>query len=283
MNRKNAAMCLVGFLALTPASRAVDGDTNVIGGDLVLTTSNPAIITHLNSYGMTGWKVFATWNGLNPDNSGSATSPPMSTTYSVVVETDTDGRVYNVKPLAFLDGGGDVYYFAPQDAPAVFTEVQQPSGVTQNFSECVGLIQVHFVDGGGASIQVRGGSMTASEGGLTRAVDHGFPDPSGDVELIVPADPSATYDLRVDFNLNSDPYVDKVTLRVDFPGVVVACDDVVDLYVDVTLGAGGGALGAISAAVDLDDEDEINETGWTFVRAFNGPLGNFRYGIVPGP
>ena len=270
-------------------------NTNQIVGTVAFSNTNPIILDVLNTSGgdegLRSLVITADSLNVTPplDNSTTVTAATRtSTPYEITVEAGSPGNgiLYRVVVVGRLDAdAGDRYGFAPLDSAPV--EEEPAPDTVVSFSECAALLDITWVDKEGEPVAVDGGNINArretfpgSGSFVSQASDLSIPIGSSQEYLAVRGDGS-TYDVRIFFDVGTDPFSDKIRL-LHQTTVQASCDEVVPIECQVPDGLDGG-LGKIVGRVDLLGKDENRVGTRTFVQATSGPFGNFRRDTVDVP
>jgi HYR domain len=256
-------------------------------GVVSLANANPAIVSLLNppaGEGITNLTVFAAGPSTNPvaANSDVFTGPPsLSFAYSIILDAETNGIAYTLYPQAVLLAGLETYYFT-NHVTAPLKPGVAPSPV--DFSECAGVVTVHFVDEAGQPVPVSTGNFAADSGGVTSALLS--PVPAGATSQRIYLAGGQTHHLSMKVTRGTDLYSDTIQTAAE-TNVDVVCDGFTDVNLVIPSGA---ALGAIKGNFDVVGEFEftlpprtdLNEAGYSAAVAFYGPFQNERYASLPG-
>ena len=155
--------------------------------------------------------------------------------------------------------------------------------MTVNFDECVGMLQLRYVDANGQPVAVSNASGQANDDFGVRSYLYEQLQIKTDNYLAVPSDRDLTVYLNV--KLGKDVYKDEITYAFSLKANV-GCDEIQDL--DVVIGP-ASELGRITGIVDMEGEFELTTEGYpptgllgrTWVRS-DGPAGNRRWDFVAG-
>jgi hypothetical protein len=139
----------------------VGGCSNQITGTLSFNNANPAILEMLNAPGNEGivsYAIYAYGSGRSFNSGAQTATNRTSNHYAQTVEAGCSnaGIVYVVNPGVTLQGGRENYSFNLQVSPPV---VAAGGGPVMNFAECLGVVQLNFVDSRGAPYSVSGGTI----------------------------------------------------------------------------------------------------------------------------
>ena len=149
---------LLGLLACATTTLAqVDLVPNTIQGTVRFNNANPAILDLLNppdNEGMSNLYVYA--YSLPPENRSASSdflnaATRTETSYELKVDSDAIGIAYVVTPRLSMLDQKETYYFVPATSDPV---VALLPGATVDFTECLGVVTVHFVDSGGLPLAV---------------------------------------------------------------------------------------------------------------------------------
>jgi hypothetical protein len=177
-------------------------------------------------YGTGGYVAAGEVNGPNRAEKYFLPDSHTSTLYDLTVNSSAAGIAYNVSPSMRMVNG-DIYHFAS----AISDPVLYPGPpVTLNFSECAGLIHVHFRSPGGAPVSVDSSAIEARLNGTGQAGTIQAANGQADRTLIVRG--GNTFDLKVSavVHAGGDPFLDYVQLQPfnDYT-VTVPCNGEVDV------------------------------------------------------
>ena len=285
---------LAGLLALaggglvSTASAQVELVPNTIAGTVRFSNTNPLILDLLNppaNEGMSNLYMYA--YSLPPANrTGSDYLPTASrteTTYQLAVDSDAFGIAYVVSPRVSVLGGNQTYYFRNATSDPVVAFLPGP---VVDFTECLGVLTVRFVDSDGSPLAVDGGSLVANEISSASEVARVHTITGGVTEQNIFVLGGADMQLLVTVHRGTSTFTDRI-LYTTTTNVSVPCDGfaAVDIVVP-----GAGVLGEVTGTVDMlrefeltvDGYDAGDYTDYTGVTALYGPFGNKRYGTVPG-
>ena len=143
--------CLVAGLVSVRGQVIIN--PNTISGAVRFSNANASILDLLKAPGNEGMSnVVVLANSIPPAPPIAAYSDALPATtrtvnsYQLTVDSANPGIAYSVAPYLVMQGDQYVYYFAgPTSAPVEI-------GITPplDFTECVGVVTVHFVTSGGA-------------------------------------------------------------------------------------------------------------------------------------
>ncbi|MBI3867308.1 MAG: M4 family metallopeptidase [Verrucomicrobia bacterium] len=203
--------------------------------------------------------------------------------YDLAVDSDGSGIAYLVTPRVSLLEEHETYYFRSVLSPPVESFMPGP---ILNFSECLGVLTVRFVDAGGAAVIVDGGSLIANEvepAGEMARVDTIS---AGSSERRIYLRGDSAVQLTVSVTRGTSTFVDRIQYST-ITNVTVACDEM--QTVDIVI-PGQGDLAQVTGEVDVLREFELTVKGYeagdypdnTSVIARYGPFNNVRYARVSG-
>lgn len=271
-----------GFWAVVSAG----GPTNPgIRGTLRFSNANPDILALLNSPGNEGMaSYFITAASRPPAAPVTATTPEVPATgrvsspYQITVAGSAAGIAYAISPRVSLANGAESYYFNSRTSALVMASGPP---VTLDFTECLSVVTVRFVNSTGAPTPVDGGQILVS-GATTRR----FVIAPGSTQARMYLRGDTIEPLNITVNRGSDPYRDRLTFVLN-TNVQTVCDAfrTLDMLVPEA-----GALGRIEGQVDMvgegehaiDGSDASNLPDSTGIIAFNGPFQNQRWTAVSG-
>ncbi|MCP4569327.1 MAG: hypothetical protein GY841_17270, partial [FCB group bacterium] len=259
-------------------------NSNQIAGVVEFTNANPAILDILSPTG--GNKGF-TYAYIRADSIG--VSPTLNnytypqadsatrTNYEITVESSASGIPYRVQAEINLNSNSSRYRFGFIKSAPVYPE--PAANVSLNFSQCAGLLNIKFVNTEGAPLSVNGGYIIAykeSSPGSNhysyQAQNFRIPNGASQEYLAVEGDGSR-YRVDVIFEAGNDPYSSQVRSLCQHY-VTVGCDEIIEVVCVISPGEN---LGEIIGNIDMIGEDEHQQNSLTRIRAFDGPLKNFRY------
>jgi len=282
-------LALAGGAFVSTASAQVELVPNTISGTVRFSNTNPLILDLLNppaNEGMSNLYMYA--SSLPPANrtAGSDYLPAASrteTTYQLAVDSDAFGIAYVVSPRVSVLGENESYYFRNATSDPVVAFLPGP---VVDFTECLGVLTVRFVDADGAPLAVDGGNLVANEISSASEVARVHTIAGGVTEQNVFVLGGAEMQLLVTVNRGTSTFTDRI-LYTTTTNVSVPCDGfaAVDIVVP-----DAGVLGEFTGTVDMLREFEATVDGYdsgdyndfTGVTALYGPFGNKRYGTVPG-
>ena len=276
-----------GFVPKTLAQ--VELVPNVIHGTVRFSNANPDILALLNPPGNEGMSyLYVSAYSLPPATRNAstdylATSARTESIYEIAVDSDAGGISYTVAPRVSLLGDNQTYYFRNGNSPPV---VAMMPGPTLDFTECLGVLTVRFVDSAGAPLAVDGGSLVANDVDTAAEMSRVYAIPGGVTEQRIYLHGDTPAELYVTVNLGASTYTD----RIQYTAVATAtapCDAFATLDIIVPSASG---LGQATGTVDVLGEFELTVDGYdvgdypdaTSVVARYGPFGNVRYAAVPG-
>jgi Zn-dependent metalloprotease len=285
-----AARFLLGIsLMLVFPARAQDVKltTRPVRGVVKFTNTNLEILNRLGPPGNQGVTSLSLRADSLPPRAGISafTVPPvvdkLENPYALVLQAGTNEATaisYSLQPTLYLDDDREMIYFRPVKIPAL---VAGETPVTVDLPECVGLVELRFVNAAGEPVPVDDATGYATAD--TSAYLYSTPAGSTSAHLVVPAGADLTFVLQVRRGTNryENQLTDTFTLVTNVP-----CDAVVTL--DLVL-RGAADLGRIVGNVDVQGEFEWTTEavesqgllGRTAVFA-NGPAGNRRLDFVAG-
>src|SRR5262249_28509362 len=143
-------------------------------------------------------------------------------------------------PSAGTRSPDDTYRFRPKNTPPL-TSGGQP--VTLDFSECAGVLRLHFVDGVGIAMPIQSISYFSGAAGLVDKFSQnvayayvGLPDQVSvsTYDIVVPG--GGTYETLLTYGFGTNYYGDQPGYTVNFSTTLtntVACDQILDVNVVV--------------------------------------------------
>src|ERR1051325_806686 len=260
--------------------------SNQITGTLHFINSNPAILSLLSS-GNEGMKERRISTSSLPAGRSSASGwrPAISSTssdYAVTVDTGCapgSAIAYEVYPQVTVGvDEAQIYYFTGKTSAPVVVGV---AGPVVNFEECLGVIQMNFVDSSGAPVSVNSGTIQGDT-----FISYLPTTTNGVTGQRVYMQGGTPHQMNITLHRGTDVYTDLQEFFLH-TNLTVACDAF--LNVNIVLPA-GGALGQITGTVDLLREFEWTipspnhgyEADLTGVIANYGQFYNQRWAAVSG-
>ena len=283
-------LALAGGAFVSTASAQVELVPNTISGTVRFSNTNPVILDLLNppaNEGMSNLYLYA--SSLPPANRTAssdyflAADSRTETTYQLAVDSDAFGIAYVVSPRVSMLGENESYYFRNATSDPVVAFLPGP---VVDFTECLGVLTVRFVDSDGSPLAVDGGSLVANEISSASEVARVHTIAGGVTEQNVFVLGGAEIQLLVTVNRGTSTFTDRI-LYTTTTNVSVPCDGFAAVEIVVP---GAGVLGEVTGTVDMlrefeatvDGYDAGDYTDYTGVTALYGPFGNKRYGTVPG-
>lgn len=276
------ACILIGLVA---AHAQVIINPSSISGTVAFGNTNPAILSLLNPpFGEGISSVYFKADSLPPAPPITTTSPnylpvssALSNPYSLTVDAETPGIQYAVEVYAQMLGTKESYFFKSQTSAPV--SLGQPP-VTLDFSECVGVVTVQFVDLNGQPIVISGGQIDATStttlgySGITTLTP-------GTTEQRIYLGGGDTHSLNMTVYRGTDLYSDRIS-TVLTTNVPVTCDAFTTVSMVIP---DAGTLGTIKGTFSVAGEFPLNvpsdlandQPGFTSVVAQDGPFGNRRF------
>src|SRR5882672_1834470 len=276
-----------GFVSRTSAQ--VELVPNTIQGQVRFSNINPAILDLLNppnNEGMSNLYVYA--YSLPPQNRTASSdflnaASRTETSYELAVDSDVTGIAYVVTPRLSMLDQKETYYFASATSDPVVAFLP---GATVDFTECLGVLTVHFVDSGGLPLAVDDGSLVVNTEDGTAEICRLDGIPAGAKEQRIYLRGGTAAKLIVTVSRGISTFTDRIQYST-MTNVMAPCDGFAD--VDIVVPS-AGALGQATGNVDMLREFEATVDGYdagdypdyTSVVAQFGPFGNKRYAAVPG-
>jgi hypothetical protein len=281
-------VCL--FASLIPVRAQVILNPNTISGTVRFNNANAAILNLLKPPGNEGMSNFVVLAYSVPP------APPITTysdvftatnrsvnSYQITVDSANPGIAYSVAPYANMEGQSYTYYFnAKTSAPVVIGSTPPPL----DFTECVGVVMVHFVTPGGVPIAVDGGKIFA-----TSVPDGNYTGVHSDIAAGVTQQRvylrgGIAHHLDITVHRGTNFYTDRIESFLS-TNVAVTCDQFTNINMVIP---GSGTLAKIIGNVDLVGEFELTALAnpfydypnYTTVVATYGPFSNQRWGALPG-
>lgn len=279
MTRRLRFAALTCLLGLAGSARAqVLTDPNQVVGSFRWTNTNPEIRSVLDRRALSDryrYRLSAESVGRDPVLTAAASGSDRNReipVWEISVESDPAGLVHELTGQVY-DRGHDRYWFAPKTSAPVFPE--PAPDVVLEFAECAGgfrLLLPAGLEGGLAEAW-----LETAEGG--RQALREFDEP-GATETLLLVRGGETYELDVTFLTGTDPQLDLLRWELEFEGLAVACDEIVEI--DARGSAGGPLeLGRITGEFDVLGERELwldSETApLSRVGATAGPWLNSRF------
>ena len=267
---------------------------NEIVGTIGFTNTHPDILQILEESGLGEGLVEVRFEARSQDivpellHRATATSESgIDADFAIAVEAGPlgEGTVYEVAPVAVLDDLDhsywvDYYVFEPRLSPPVERSPAPP--VEMQFQECVGLIEIRWLDADGLPVTVNDGWVKASalrsDGQYERRGEDGKFVQGGDHEYLAVRGDGSSHWVRLQYELGSDPYSDTLRFEENFYGIEAHCDQITT--VEVTVPTAESELGRVVGRLDIVGEDERRWQDLSLIRAFSGPGGNGRRDTV---
>ena len=267
-------------------SAQVNVHTNSVIGKVSFSNVNPGIVVLLNpplGEGITNLDVFA--NSTLSANATYSTSdlftsvPGLSIDYNVIVNAENPGISYNLAPRAYLLNGAEVYYFTNRVSDPV---VLDGPPVTVNFTECVGVVTVHFVDELGVPVGVDGVNI-AADGASSAVLDVSSPNLTSQRIYLGGGQP---HQLSIKARRGTDIYSNLIHSYL-LTNVVVPCDALVDIQMVIPANDSVATVHGIFDVIgefefELPARIDLNEPGYSGVIAEYGPFFNQRWAKFSG-
>ena len=203
--------------------------------------------------------------------------------YQLTVDSANPGIAYLVTPYAVMQGDQYIYWFNPQASAPVVIGVPPPP---LDFTECVGVVTVQFVDSGGAPVPVDGGKILAyslpdfNSSGARSEI------PARSTQQRVYLRSGVMNHLDITVHRGTNFYTDRIETYLG-TNVLVTCDQFETVSMVIP---SSGTLATIVGNVDLLREFELtvasnplyDEPDYTTVIANFGPFSNQRWGALYG-
>jgi len=282
------AVCSIG-ISSGALSQAVL-NPNQISGKVSFTNQNPEILNILSpdgfNQGFNYLYIRADSVGITPALNNytypTATSATQSD-YQLTVESSATGIPYKVSAEVRLGGRQDRYIIDSRESAKVYPE--PAADVVHNIYQCASMLDIKFVNTAGEPVALNSGSATAHQELMMynrpyyKLQAQSFSFPNGTMrEFLAVNGTGSKYRLDVIMESGTDASSNLVR-GLCRKEVTPRCDEVVP----VTCVIGGTQdLGQIAGTVDVLGEDELDVSYLTRMRAFNGPLKNYRYDHVVG-
>jgi hypothetical protein len=276
-----------GFVSRTSAQ--VELVPNTIQGQVRFSNINPAILDLLNppsNEGMSNLYVYA--YSLPPQNRTASSdflnaATRTQTSYELAVDSDATGIAYVVTPRVSMLDQKETYYFVPATSEPVVAFLPGP---TVDFTECLGVLTVHFVDSGGLPLAIDDGSLVVNTEDGTAEICRFDGIPIGATEQRIYLRGGTAAKLTMTVSRGTSTFTDRIQYST-VTNVMAPCDGFADIDIVIP---GAGALGRATGNVDMLREFEATVDGYdagdypdyTSVVAQFGPFGNKRYAAVPG-
>jgi Zn-dependent metalloprotease len=291
--KASVKLCLLLAAGVGPSafSQVAEVCTNDVRGTIRFNNTNPAVLHLLDTPGNEGVSntlIYA--SSVPPGRYSSSPWTPMVTRtggdYAVTVSVDcndSNGIPYQLTPLANVGKGRQYYYFDSKTSAPVVANI---SGPAVDFEECLGVVQLNFVDEVGHPVNVNNGSLRANRvsDGANKVILYSMP--VGATQHRVYVEGGAANWFYIYLYLGSDAYTDR---RVHYvaTNITAACDEILKVNIVIPSVAN---LGRIVGTVDMFGEFEwsldyfnpLLYPGYTAVVAQYGPFQNDRWGQVPG-
>jgi Zn-dependent metalloprotease len=274
-------------LGLSVRAQDAELTTRPVKGVVRFTNVNPDILSLLGVPGNEGFSSISFRADSLPPVPGIiaylnlTAADKLAVPYEMLLQAGTNDATaiaYSIQPYSYLDSDREAFYFLPRETPPLVAGTEP---VTLDFAECVGVLELRFVNAAGEPVPVDEASGYAST-----AVNYStFAVPAGStqVRFVVPAgsDLSIPLQTRRGTNVYENQLTDSFTILTNVP-----CDQI--LTVDLVL-RGATDLGRITGKVDMQGEFEWTTEpveyqgllGRTAVFAV-GPAANRRWDFVAG-
>jgi len=282
------AVCSIG-ISSGALSQAVL-NPNQISGKVSFTNQNPDILNILSpdgfDQGFNYLYIRADSIGITPALNNytypTATSATQSD-YQLTVESSATGISYKVSAEVRLGGRQDRYIIDSRESAKVYPE--PAADVVHDIYQCASMLDIKFVNTAGEPVALNSGSATAHQELMMynrpyyKLQAQSFSFPNGTTREFLAVNGTGTK-YRLDVIMESGNDASSNLVRgLCRKEVTPRCDEVVP----VTCVIGGAMdLGQIAGTVDVLGEDELDVSYLTRMRAFNGPLKNYRYDHVVG-
>lgn len=193
------------------------------------------------------------------------------------------GISYVVLPrVTMLDQRQTYYFNSITSAPVV---AFMP-GVTLDFTECLGVVTVRFVDDAGAPLAIDSGNIIANEISPYTEIGRVHEIPTGSTEQRIYVRGDTAVQLIITVSRGTSTFTDRIQY-VAITNTLVGCDQLAELDIVVPT---AGALAQATGTVDMLGEFELSVDGYdagdyvdyTGVTARYGPFNNTRYASLPG-
>jgi hypothetical protein len=262
---------------------------NQISGTARFNNSNPAILNLLKAPGDEGMSnILVRAYSLPPDAvSASSDYLPVTTRlqadYQVTVDSDAAGISYVVSPVVIMEGQTYSYYFQSRTSAPVTIDVTPPP---VDFTECVGVVTVRFVDAGGSPVAVDGGTIQSYDASTSELTGIKDPLPGGITQQRIYLHGGRTHRLEIRTQRGTNYYTDRIDSALS-TNITAVCDGFVT--VDMVIPS-AGTLGRITGNVDMlrefeltvEGNHDLNYADYTSVIANFGPFSNQRWGALGG-
>jgi Zn-dependent metalloprotease len=291
LNRGVKPFVLFLALLLLPRLSAADADlqTRPIEGRVRFRNADPAVLRILDEPGRLGMaSVVAVADSLAPRaglrSSGSRPATNLlENRYQILAQAGTDEAsaiAYGISFILYTDQDRAGYFLSGGSTPPL---VRGTEPVVVDVEECMGVLELVFVDADGNAIAVDDASGGVFDATGQRGVIHSTVSGSTRRRILVPGGVEATVVLSI--RRGSDVYSDEITDSVRLT-TTVPCDGISEVRVTLP---GSGQLGSIRGTADILGEFEwsTGPTGFNPLRGrtavlATGPSGNRRYALLTG-
>ena len=280
-----AAVCAIGISQNALSQEILK--PNQISGKIVFNNTSSAIRNMLSVGGFNDLYLSADSIGITPVVTHYTYPTVVSSiqaNYQLTVESSAVGIPYNVAAEIRLGNHKDKYVIWPRYSAKVYPE--PATDVALNIYQCISMLDIKFVDAAGSPVALNGGSATAyqekySNGKFEYKLQaQSFSFSNGATRKLLAVNGNAgKYRLDVITESGNDASSNIIRGRCHKELPVPRCDQIVP--VTCVVGAAQD-LGQIYGAVDVLGEDIQDISYLTRMRAFNGPLDNYRYDHVAG-
>jgi len=279
------AVCAIGISSIASSQEILN--PNQIVGKVVFANANPEIRNILSANGFNDLYLSADSVGTSPVLNHYTYPTVVSSIqakYQLTVETSSAGIPYNVKSEIRLGKHKDKFIIWPRLSPKVYPE--PAADVVHDIYQCASMLDIKFVDKVGNPAVLNGGSAAAyQEKYLNGKFSYdlqaqSFSFQNGITHKYLAVNGNAGK-IRLDVIMESGSDASSNIVRGHCRREIITprCDQIVPVTCVVN---GDQGLGQIFGSVDVLGENVQNVSHFTRMRAFNGPLSNYRYDHVAG-
>jgi len=279
------AACTIGISSVVFSQEILK--PNQISGKIIFNNTNSEIRNMLSVGGFNDLYLSADSIGISPvlnHYTYPTVVSPIQANYQLTVESSAAGIPYNVAAEIRLGNHKDKYVIWPRYSAKVYPE--PAADVALNIYQCISMLDIKFVDTAGNPVALNGGSATAyqekySNGKFEYKLQaQSFSFSNGTMRKLLAVNGNAgKYRLDVITESGNDASSNIIRGRCHKELPVPRCDQVVPITCVI---GDSQDLGQVFGAVDVLGEDVQDVSYLTRMRAFNGPLNNYRYDHVAG-
>lgn len=209
-SRITACLFLLGIAPTAFPTRAQDAEltTRPVKGVVKFTNTNPDILSLLGVPGNEGFSSLSFRADSLPPVPGIiaylnlTAADKLAVPYEMLLQAGTNDATaiaYGIQPYSYLDSDREAFYFLPRETPPLVAGTEP---VTLDFAECVGVLELRFVNAAGEPVPV-----DAASGYATTAVQYsGFTVPAGSTQARFVVSPGADLTLVMQTRRGTNVY-----------------------------------------------------------------------------